>query len=468
MRRHPLLAILLVLALAAAACGDDGGDDTAVDESTTTTAADAGGDDGGDDSGDDDGEGDGTTTTAPVELTASWTGVTEDTIRLGFTTSDLIALREAGIVDIDRGDPQRVLDALIADVNDRGGINGRMLEGYLEVLLPIDATAADESCIRLTEDVGVFAVLAPFVGPNTELNPCINSRNETIIVGGQPTPAQLDVSEAPWISHTMASTRRLVGVLNLMEADGLLGDTVGVAVTQEEKAAADEIVIPVLQEMGKTVVDVVQNVDPGDILAGEAQWERFIELWESEGVDSVVMVENTATFGSTQLARSDLDAEFLIVDSSALLRGLGALDGAVAADLEGIIGSAGPSEEEAWELDATQDCISAFEDANPDIEVIPTTQVPEGESDWFGNINVFCPPLRLFELVATAAGPDLTHESFLAAAESLGVIDIPGQVFASLGPDKYDAADAVRLTVFDASVGVNGGETPYGPLERIE
>lgn len=457
------VSVLVVFALIAASCGDDGGDTESGATSTSgppdTTAPDT--------SAPDDSAPDPTTPTEPVELTASWTGVTEEVIRLGFTTTDLVRLREMGLVDIDRGDPQQVLDALVADINDRGGIHGRMIEDYLEVIVPVDANEADAACVRMTEDVGVFAVLGPFAGPNSDLNPCINSLNETIIVGGQPNAEQLAESRAPWISNTMFAGRRLAGVIELMEAEGLLGDKVAVVVRAEETAMANDVVIPALEALGKELVDVVNDSDAGDVVAGEAQFERFIELWKTEGVDSVVMIENTATFGATQLADSGLDANYLIADTTALLRGLGALDGAVPAELEGIIGSAGPSEEEVWALEATQDCVRVFEEANPGIEVVPTTQVPEGEPDWYGNILPFCAYLRLFELVATAAGPELTHESFLAGAESLGEIDIPGQVFASLGPGKYDAADAIRLTVFDASVGTVGGEMPYGPLVAV-
>lgn len=471
-RRRWAITLLAVLGLVAAACGDDATDASGDADTTTSTAAPDDDDDGADADADEDAETDqdadtDTTSSEPVALTATWTGVTEDTIRLGFTTSDLIRLREMNLVDIDRGDPQMVLDALVDDVNERGGINGRMLEAHLEVLIPFDATEGDAACVRLTEDVGVFAVLAPFVGPNADLNTCFNARNETIVVGGQPTTEQLAESTAPWISPTMFSDRRLTSTIALMDDADLLGDRVGVAVTVEEQAVADEIVVPELEARGKEVFVAVQNVDPVDALAGEAAWERFIELWRTEDVDSVLMVENTATFGSAQLARSDLDANYLIADTTALLRGLGAFEGIEGSQLAGIIGSAGPSEQEAWELDATQDCIDVFETAHPEIEVVPTTEVAEGESDWYGNINVFCPPLRLFELVATAAGPDLTHESFVAAAEGLGEIELPGQVFASLGPGKYDAADAIRLTVFDETVGANGGEAPYGPLERV-
>jgi hypothetical protein len=58
-----------------------------------------------------------------------------------------------GLVDIDPGDPQVALDALIADVNARGGIHGRTLEAHLEVIVLVDATAADEACVRMTEDI---------------------------------------------------------------------------------------------------------------------------------------------------------------------------------------------------------------------------------------------------------------------------------------------------------------------------
>ena len=457
--RTRILALVATLALLAAACGDaTEGDEAIVDPTPSPAAADETPAD----------EPDAPADETPTEpLTASWTGVTEDTIRLGFTTSDLVELKAMGLVDLDRGDPQQVLDALIADVNDRGGIHGRLIEAHLEVLLPIDATAADAACVRMTEDDPVFAVLAPFVGPNTTLNPCINDTNETIIVGGAPTPSQLEISRAPWLSDRMFSDRRLRGVVQLLEEAGLLGDIVGVSVTAEEQSVANEIVIPALQELGKEIVDVVLSVEVGDQLAAATAWETFIERFRVEGVDSVVMVENTGTFGATELARSGLDAEYLIVDSNALVSGIGRRGEIDNALLNGVIGSGGASEDEEWELAATQDCVRVFEAAHPDITVVPTSQVAEGDSDWLGNIMIFCAPLRLFEQAATAAGPVLTHESFLAGAESLGEIELPGQVFASIAPGKYDAADAIRLTEFDSTVHADGAAVPFGPLTAV-
>ena len=468
-----LFITLAALAMLAAACGgssDDGAAPTTVDADSTATTG---------ESSDTTAATDTTEPTdpptappgvavPPADLTASWKGVSEDTIRLGFTVVDLVELKELGLVDLDRGDPQEMLDALVDEVNARGGINGRMIEAYLEIVNPIDATAAEAACLNFTSENEVFAVLSPFVGPNTPVNGCINDRNETIIVGGQATPEQLEAAKAPWISDSMFSTRRLEGVLTLMEAEDLLGDTVAVVVTAEEQATADDIVIPKLEEMGKTVVPAVQDIPPGDQVAGAAAWDVFIQKFISEDVDSVVMVENTATFGSSKLAASTLDAEFLIVDSARLVGGIGARQEVPLEDLEKVIGSSTASPEASWELPATQACVDVFEAAHPDIEVKFSEEVAEGESDYLGNINSFCPPLRLFELAATAAGADLTPETFLAGAESLGEIELPNQVLASMAPGKPDASDGLQLMQFDPTVGEFGGSKPYTEIIKID
>ena len=108
----------------------------------------------------------------------------------------------------------------------------------------------------------------------------------------------------------------------------------------------------------------------------------------------------------------------------------------------------------------------AHDDAGGDAPGLP--ELGEGESDWLGNIRIFCTPLRLFELAATAAGSELTHETFLAGAEDLGEIDLPFTPFASLSTGKHDAMDAIRLTEFDPAIPPMGGASPYGPLEQVD
>ena len=68
-----------------------------------------------------------------------------------------------------------------------------------------------------------------------------------------------------------------------------------------------------------------------------------------------------------------------------------------------------------------------------------------------------CAEVTLLEAIATDAGVDLTNDTFRAAAEALGEIDVPGVHDAHLGPGKLDADNAVRLVEWDSTVGSNGG-----------
>ena len=59
-----------------------------------------------------------------------------------------------------------------------------------------------------------------------------------------------------------------------------------------------------------------------------------------------------------------------------------------------------------------------------------------------------CNELRLFELIASKAGANLTNDSFREAAASMPQFKLPLQPFASLGPSKFDAGDSFRLSAF--------------------
>ena len=477
-----LISVLVALVLLAAACGsdsDDGGSEVtseetststsepadeataeataeATEEETTTTTEPAAE------------EESTTTTTEPAELTASWQGVTEDTIELGFILPDYDQLRELGLVDINVGDQQLTVDTLVADLNSRGGILGRQISGTLETVFPLGLAEAEAACVLFTEDIGVFAVIGEFSGPAADANVCFTDLAETIMVGGQPSPEQLEQAKVAWISSNLSAERRLKGAVELMDADGLIGDRVAVAMDASEQDLGDDIVIPALEERGYEVVTrVVQDVPPADTVAAEEQWEVFIERFGVDEVDTVVLVESTAVPGANYLATSAFEAQVLVADTGEIMQTLADYGVATPEQLEGIIGTGGLDPAERLELEETQACIDAFEAVNPDIEVLPSGEVPEGEPDWMAGIIRVCVELRLFELIATAAGADLNPDSFLAAAEGLGPLDLPGQLFSSLAPAKWDADDGLRLLIFDADADVLGRGVPYSDVARI-
>jgi hypothetical protein len=88
-------------------------------------------------------------------------------------------------------------------------------------------------------------------------------------------------------------------------------------------------------------------------------------------------------------------------------------------------------------------------DAVAETEIRPADDLVGDDRNYWAAMSNACQSLALFEMIATAAGPDLTNESFAAAAASLDNIELPGYAFASLGPDKFDARDSLTLARWD-------------------
>ena len=110
-------------------------------------------------------------TVLPVQepLMASWRGVTEDSIHIAATTIDFDWLVERGFSPNGWGDQTLVWESVVADLNDRGGINGRQV--VLDAVRPYSAIpglgiSADAVCLEVAGDFETFAVLGGFVGPS--------------------------------------------------------------------------------------------------------------------------------------------------------------------------------------------------------------------------------------------------------------------------------------------------------------
>lgn len=86
--------------------------------------------------------------------------VTSTPIKVGFPYVDLAPLQAEGIT-IDQGSYPDAFNALIANLNAQGGINGRKIAPYLVSVNPISTTATDSACTQLTEDDNVLVALQP-------------------------------------------------------------------------------------------------------------------------------------------------------------------------------------------------------------------------------------------------------------------------------------------------------------------
>jgi len=153
-------------------------------------------------------------------------GITASEIKLAYPDIDFAKLKDVG-VKIDRGDAQKIFDALTDQLNAEGGIKGRKVHVEVvkyDLLNPADAESA---CVKMTEDLKVFGVLNGFDGPVQSVTKCITD-HKTLLVGGSPEVAT--ATKTPWISGPPSQDRAARVFVELMAKKGLFkGKTIGIS-----------------------------------------------------------------------------------------------------------------------------------------------------------------------------------------------------------------------------------------------
>lgn len=454
-----LLALFLAFALIAAACGGDDDDTSTTPEpAAEEPAEEAPAEEPAEEApAEEPAEETPAEEEAPAEeapaLTASFRGVSEDTITVGVSMLDFEALKELSLSSEGWGDQELVWQTFIDDLNARGGINGRMVEPVYSFYSPLGTTEAEASCLELTVDTESFAVLGGFVGPAEPANTCITGVNNTVLVGGAITEERLAESTAPWVQAATLRERRLDVFLDLLDADGRLqGTNVGVVGSVELASVAD-LAPAALEARGVTPVSVLENTVPqGDIQAENDNWQVLAERLRADGAEAVLII-GSGQAAMRNISAAGLDVEMWVLDETALNN---PGDATPLETLDGAISITSLSEQERWDHPTMQPCRDLFVAANPDIEFVDPNVAVDGDERWFNSIMNYCQNLTLFEILATAAGPELTHDSFNEAIATVGDISLPGVPFASLAADKFDASDSFRLSVFDAEAGEKG------------
>ena len=455
------LALLAAIAFLAAACGSDSDDSTTEAEATATAEATAEPEETATEeateAATEEPTEEATAEATEVALTASFRGVTEDTITIGVSMLDFGALVSSGLSAQGWGDQQLVWETFIADLNSKGGINGRMVEAVYDFYNPVIMAEAETACLRLTGDQDVFAVLGGFLGPAEPATTCVVGDQETILVGDGQNSERKAKANAPWLQSSSDRERRIDAFMTLLGQEGHL-DGVRLAVVGNVEAETEYEAAPaVLAEHGvEPVVVALNDATSGDILAEDAGWEPIAEKIRAEEANSVLLIGATSG-GIRNIARAGLDVEIWALDAGQL-NNLGA--SVDPADADGTITINSLTDTEAWEGPLVAECREIFDAANPDAEVIGPADIEDGQEQWYNPIMAYCRWLRLFVMVAEEAGADLTHESFAAAAATFDQFALPGIPFNSLGPDKTAASDSFRLSEFDAGASGTGDLAP--------
>ncbi len=386
-------------------------------------------------------------TTVPP-LTASYRGVTEDSIKIGVVMLDTETLFENTGVLLNWGDNQAQYQSAIDAINEAGGILGRMIEPVFVPVDPLSPTGYEEACVKLTQDDEVFAVVGfvrpadsalcyaetgdtPFIGYLSDLTSDVVARSELPIITSNALPERLD--------------KALVSVV--ADAGELDGKTIAIIGNTE---GGNTIVNDALEEAGfEAVSQTVTAAPTDDAVADAAEFDIVVQKWISEGVDFVF---DTAGLDRLLAAANRAGFEATFATSTPSILSLSRFDsGATEAEVARTLVVAEPPVEVLLEQghEATTVCVDRWNENHPDEQAVLFPQ--EGELDNLVRIARSCQQIGTFALIAERAGPELTTESFAAAVADIGSFEIAMLPFASLGADKYDANDVVSLYRWDAT-----------------
>ena len=238
------------------------------------------------------------TTTSPVPTTTfvledTFRGVTSEAIKIGLTVIDFESLNRIFHLSLTYDNWIPVFEAVVADINSRGGILGRRVALVSRSFLPVGSVTADAACTELTEDEQVFAVVNGFAGPGAEdVNECFTDLHETVLVGGHPTPEQINRARAPWIAYDMSLTRRGVAFVNLLRKTGWLDDLgpyLILGANPEYQPIIDDMVTA-LEAADETVSVIAISDYTGDEAATIFFLDVLAERARVEGVKSFLVV----------------------------------------------------------------------------------------------------------------------------------------------------------------------------------
>jgi hypothetical protein len=388
---------------------------------------------------------------AAGSLGASDRGVTHTSIKVGFLLVDIGGVGRIGFSfpGVDPAQQQQAAQAYVDDINARGGILGRTIEPVFRSFDVLNEDDQRAKCVELTRDERVFAVIAWAGFMDTPML-CVTVQHATpLIAVGETTPNEyIDKSQGRLVIFTQAGNRLMANLAHGLHTAGLLqGKKIGVVddVGRGAHHATDDGLLPTLERLGYRVTHVSRLA--GDMSTAASQTPVEVQQMRSKGVDLVVLstqgvaatqfVQNADAQGwRPQWVTSDWEAN--TGDSTAQNMPAG-YDGAIAVTQSRL----GEWRDGIPEPEPDAACREIYERATN--QQLPRSADGRTSSVPYSVTVRGCNLVRLFELSARLAGPELTRESFSAAVQRLGDFPAAYRLGASFGPGKFDAPDVQRL-----------------------
>jgi hypothetical protein len=444
------IALGLSLALGLAACGSDS--DTTADGGSSGDAA----------------------TTTIAQSTEPGVGVTDDEIKIGVVMVDFEVIKDH--IDFNRGDQKAVWEAMIADMNKKGGIAGRKIVPVFKPYISIGSKGPLEACTMMTEDEKVFATLGLLYDETGAGQLCFTQSHNSILITNELSEAIMKKAKPGMLLTPDALAERSTRtMLALADEQGLLeGKKFAVVAQTGTSGRIKDVIEPELQKLGLELgTSGTLEISGDDTTKAQAQLDSLIERWKGEGVNAV-FISGLATVSKVyvQKIKNALPDALLITDADSSAKGAG--QDAVNAKLDpnpydGIIALAGLTDQQEFERKQTADCIKIWETASGTKVVAPKdiTVGPDGKrSEMWITARDACNHLGFLKVIADRIGQNLNYENWVNTVNTFGKTDqFPNTDAASLGAGKYDANNNFSLVQFDPTAGASGDWKALTPLQ---
>ena len=386
----------------------------------------------------------------PEELTASFRGVTADTIKVGVIVPDWDALQAMGVPNY-QGSTEVAYQAFFDVINQSGGIYGRQIEPYYATMDFLNQASQEAACVELTEDHEVFIVLR---GTLAAANLCFTDLHDTMLMTVTNLTEELkDASgDTLWLQTRPTDDAHMEILGRVLAKSGRLdGRTIGIVANAifAEGAMGTTLQEVLADEGFESRVVVVQ--DATDAITREAEFAIVAERFSVDGVD----------FAFDLIGGSNL-TEIFHRQGYMPEMGIWSMAGATTGTtdrsvLDGAVSVGALTDESSWEdPELWENCMNVVLEANPELapefEYIPTSeQQAAGEPSWLPPIRAACNITNILKQVGEIAGADLTNDSFRAALDELGPIQLYGLGQATFSSEKWDGLDEFYILVYDAA-----------------
>ncbi len=382
----------------------------------------------------------------------STVGITANEINVAFIGVDFGALKSTGLVP-DLGNQEKQVDALVAEINSKGGVAGRKINLHFKLLnfLAGGADAIQAACIDATRDFKAAVVLLPPASPSV-LASCTAVTNQTLTIDATGFDDTLTKKAQGRIFAPpgMSIDRQYRGWVDEMDQLGLLkGKKIGIIAGDQPAEFLGPIkaaLVPELTHLGYKVTQSVTLPCSSGTTSCE-QYDAGAQKLKDAGVD-VVFMTLANTFGPpfVQAAANLGYHPKWLMEGNQATDTISGFFKSVKQDWNGAVGV-------SFAFASPSDITATARECNRIVAQRSGEKYAPG-SDAFGFTSNVCTELRV--LVDGAAKVDpagLNQGELIKGMASLGTIPLTAGPDGTLTPTKHDGLDYMFLCDYRASVG---------------